>query len=188
MTRFPPIPDADLDEDQQRMSERATHTGPYPAFLRAPRLWEALQHVRVYLAKESVLDARLREVIILATARHWRCTSAFASHRGLAIKAGLDEALVTALAANETELAGLDSREDAALLLVRTLLAQGGVDDSQHAAALELLGERALVELVGLTGFFTTICLTINLAGVHAEAPFAGAPGTYSASGHNPDD
>lgn len=187
MNRFPPIPDADLDADQQRMSERATHTGPYPAFLRAPRLWEALQHVRIYLANDSLLDARLREVAMLAVARHWRCTSAFASHSGLALKAGLGEALVAALGTNEAEPAGIDAREKSALDLVRTLLTEGGIDDAFHTAAREVLGERELVELVALTGFFTTICMTINIAGIHAEAPFVGAPGAYSASGHYPD-
>ncbi|HUD30879.1 MAG TPA: carboxymuconolactone decarboxylase family protein [Novosphingobium sp.] len=188
MNRFPPIPDSDLTPDQQRMSARATHTGPYPAFLRAPLLWEALQHVRIHLAKESTLEDPLREVVILAVARHWRCTSAFASHRGLALKAGLEEGLVAALAAAEAEPAGLSPRERSALALVRALLERGGIGDSLHAAALDALGERAMVEVVGLVGFFTTICLTINLAGVGAEAPFAGAEGTYSPSGHNPDD
>ncbi|MEE4453687.1 hypothetical protein [Novosphingobium resinovorum] len=187
MTRFPPIPDAALNEDQRRMSAKASHTGPYPAFLRAPLLWEALQHVRIHLAQHSLLDAPLREVAMLATARHWRCTSAFASHRGLALKAGLDEATIAALA-GEAQAEDLDGRRAAALAVTRALLREGGIDDSLHADALAALGEQALVELVGLIGFFTTICLTINLAGVSAEAPFAGAPGTYSASGHNPID
>jgi 4-carboxymuconolactone decarboxylase len=186
MTRFPPIPEDRLDVDQVRMSGRATHTGPYPAFLRAPQLWEALQHVRLHLAQHSLLDASLREAAVLAIARHWRCTSAFASHHALAIKAGLDETLVAALAAGEAAPTGLDERNDLALRVVRELLREGGVEDALYDAALAVLGERALVEIVGLVGFFTTICLTINLAGVHAPAPFEGAPGTYSPAGHNP--
>jgi 4-carboxymuconolactone decarboxylase len=188
MTRFPPIADAAMDADQARMSGLATHTGPYPAYLRAPRLWEATQHVRRYLASDSLLEAPLREAAMLMAARHWRCTSAFASHRPLALRAGLSGTLVASIEAGEPDTAGADPGVGAALEVVRALLAHGGIDDALHGRAAALLGERGLVELTGLVGFFTAVCLTINLAGVSGEAGFGGAPGTYSPSGHNPDE
>lgn len=187
MTRFPTLPAEDHDAAQIRMAERAGRTGPYEAFLRAPGLWEALQHVRLYLSGESLLDARLRELCIVAIARHWRCTAAFAGHVALARKAGLPDHIVVAIGAGQPP-RDLHERETISLSCVAALLREGGIDDALHARAQAHIGDRALVELVGLVGFFTTICLTLNLAGIAGDAPFGPAPGTYSPSGQSSDD
>lgn len=179
MTRFPPLADDRLDADQQRMAEVAMRSGPYPAFLRAPVLWEQIQPLRRYFAEGSTLGAPAREAAILALARHWQSTAAFDGHRALAERAGLSAAQIAAIGSGDAVLLA-DPAAQMAMECTVALLDRHGLDPALFESARDLLGERGIVELVGLVGFFTTIALTLNLAGIAGNAPFAAAPGTYS--------
>jgi 4-carboxymuconolactone decarboxylase len=44
------------------------------------------------------------------------------------------------------------------------LLANRGVSDATYRACLETLGERGVVELVALVGYFTTVSMVLNVA------------------------
>jgi 4-carboxymuconolactone decarboxylase len=168
--RFPALDEATYDDDQRRMAEKAARGGPFDAFIRAPLLWEALQQVRACLAA-GVLSPAAREAAILAIARHWRAPAAYAGHVALAERAGLAPDAILAIGSGAIP---HDLPEDAALALavVQELAGHGSLSDRLYQAAIALLGERGLIELVGLIGFFTTIGLTLNVAGRSAPAPF----------------
>ena len=169
MTRFPPVPDADLTPDQQRMSARAAKTGPYQAFLRAPRMWEALQAVREYLSRESELSLAAREMAMLVIAAHWRSAAALSAHKILAGKAGIPGTEIERITGGHA-CSDAVSKEDAIVVdLTRSLLTTGQADDALFAAAQDCLGPRAIVEVAGLIGFFTTICFTLNIAEIEPE-------------------
>ena len=44
----------------------------------------------------------------------------------------------------------------------RTLLDQRGVDDALYSRTVETLGEAAVIDLVGILGYYCLISLTIN--------------------------
>ncbi len=178
MNRFPPLSDDMLDEDQQRMSGLAMHNGPYWANLRAPLLWEAWQAVRRTLSGKSLLDGITREAVMLRIARHWNSTAGFAAHAPLARKAGLSDDAITAIGEGQVP-QGLPSVTVMAMECATELLERHGLDDALHARATELLGERFLVEIVGLIGFFSATSLTLNLMGSKGEAPFECGPGQF---------
>ncbi|WP_230293617.1 carboxymuconolactone decarboxylase family protein [Croceicoccus sp. Ery5] len=166
MTRFPAIAEQDRDADQQRMADKATHGGPFPVFQQAPLVWEALQELRQCLARSTTLSRAEREAAMLAIARHWRSSAGFAAHAKLARDAGLDDDLILSLAKGEASLAKADRRLQAIVAMVFALLRTGQLTDSQFEAAQDALGKRGMVELVGLTGFFTTTCLALNLGAI----------------------
>jgi len=177
--RFAPLADEALDDDQIRMAAIAQRGGPYQAFLRAPLLWQQLQPLRRYLAQGSVLGAMEREAAILTLARHWGSTAAFDGHRALAIAAGIDPAAIDAIGRGEAG-APLDDPAALAAEIADDLLGRHVLSDRLFGRARDLWGERGIVELVALVGFFTTIALTLNVAGLSGEAPFAGAVDRYS--------
>jgi 4-carboxymuconolactone decarboxylase len=176
MIRFPALREEALDADQLRMSSLATHNGPYRAFLRAPNLWQALQTVRHYLAKSSQLDAMTREAVMLLVARHWQSTAGFAAHTPLAREAGLSEAAIAAIGDGKTP-HGLPTVTGMAIECAVALLKDHGLCDTLYARAIDAMGERLLVEVVGLIGFFSTTSLTLNLMGCTGKAPFPGTSG-----------
>jgi 4-carboxymuconolactone decarboxylase len=184
--RFPPLPEADLDADQRRMAARAAPTGPYQAFLRAPLLWERLQPLRQYLATQSVLAPGEREVAILVLARHLGSSGAFEGHRALALAAGIAGDAIDAIS-DGAEIADvpLAPAEALAADVVDRLLRQHRLSDDLFARAARQWGERGVIELIGLTGFFTTISLTLNVAEIAASAPLRRDQDPYSPADKN---
>lgn len=179
MIRFPPLTDDILDAEQQRMATMAQHIGPYQAFLRAPSLWQALQVVRIYLARQSSLDDYTREALMLAIARHWTSTAGFTAHTSLAQKAGLSDADIASIGRGDAPEGGGEIAGCAVELAI-TLLANHHLSDARFATAHHLLGEKMMVDIIGLIGFFSTICLTLNLSGIHGNAPFTTGGNDYS--------
>ena len=146
--------------------------GPFIALLRSPRLMQRLQKVGEYLRYESALERRLAEWAMLIVARRLTQQFEWQVHYPLAIEAGLRRETADALAQGARPPFMAD---DEALVhdFCTELLHTSGVADATYRAALERLGERGVVELVGLVGYFITVSLVMNVA--HTPPPAAGA-------------
>jgi len=182
MIRFPEISDSEFDADQVAMAQKAQRSGPFQAFLRAPLLWQALQPLRLYLAKASSLDDSVREAAMLAIARELRATAGFAGHVALAQRAGLSNEDIARIGAGEIP---DDDRAAVAAECSLSLLRAHAIDPALYARARALFGEQGVLDIIGLTGFFSTICLTLNVAEIDGEAPFTPATASYSPSGQS---
>src|SRR5262245_51731857 len=75
MTRIAIIDRADMNAEQARVYDAAKQTtgivgGPYLAYIRLPKVFEACQHLRATLAS-GPLSRREQQIVNLAVARHW---------------------------------------------------------------------------------------------------------------------
>ena len=79
--RLPPIPEFEMDEAQRCVraeiaaGARGGVRGPFDALLRSPELADRMQKLGAYVRFEELLPARLNELAILVTARHWGAQS-----------------------------------------------------------------------------------------------------------------
>jgi len=73
--------------------------GPFNAWLRSPELADRLQKVGEYVRFNSSLDRRVNEMAIIMTAQAWGSQYEWYAHAPLALKAGLDPAIVAAIGA-----------------------------------------------------------------------------------------
>jgi 4-carboxymuconolactone decarboxylase len=179
-----PMPDAAAMDEAQRAAAQALVEGPrkgvYGPFLpllRSPQLLERVAKMGEYLRFDSVLDARLRELAICAVARHTSNQFEWAMHAPLAVKAGVAQATVDAIAAGARP-RDLPAGEEAVLDFARELVATHGVCDATYASALAQLGERGVVELASLIGYFVMVCWVMNVA---RTAPQPGGSATLDA-------
>src|ERR1700736_4161932 len=78
---------------------RKALSGPFNAWLRSPELADRLQKVGEYIRFDTSLDKRVNEMAIIMTAQHWGSQYEWFAHAPLAIKAGLDPAIVAAIGA-----------------------------------------------------------------------------------------
>jgi 4-carboxymuconolactone decarboxylase len=147
--------------------------GPFLPLLRSPALLERTAKVGEYLRFESVLDARIRELVTCAVARHVSNQFEWTMHAPLAIKAGVAEATIEALRQGACP-KQLPPDEEVALDFTRELLATHGTSDPTYAAALKTFGEQGLVELTMLIGYFAMVCWVMNVARTPAQAGAAG--------------
>lgn len=175
--RFPPLPPEELTPEQRRVrdalvaSPRGSLRGPYIPLIRSPELADRMRHLGDFIRFEGVLPPRLKEIVILATARHWSVAYMFGVHREMSQAAGVEPALVQAIAEGRRP-AGLAPAEAAAYDLAQALLRTGRVGDPGFAAAKHALGERGVVELVAFVGYYTALAMILNTAEI---APPPGA-------------
>jgi 4-carboxymuconolactone decarboxylase len=166
------VADAIMTGPRQRMS------GPFNAWLRSPELADRLQKVGEYVRFNTSLDKRVNEMAIIMTARAWGSQYEWHAHAPLAIKAGLDPAIVAAIGAGRKP---DNMKDDEAIVWEFTtqLRRDHGVDDAIYARALEKFGERGIVDLVAVNGYYDVVSMTLNVARVAApageELPFAQA-------------
>jgi 4-carboxymuconolactone decarboxylase len=168
--RFPDIADGPLDRRQQQVKEqilagpRGRLVGPFRILLHAPGVEAALHPVGEYLRFRSVLADDVRELAVLATAVHWRCAFEWEAHEPIALAAGLTEDDVGKLRQGLAP-----TREHPALRLayevVCAILRTGRVPDAMFGRAVSVLGREALLELLVLCGYYSTLAMVLNTAG-----------------------
>jgi 4-carboxymuconolactone decarboxylase len=163
------IADAIMSGPRQRMS------GPFNAWLRSPELADRLQKVGEYVRFNTSLDKRVNEMAILMTAQAWGSQYEWYAHAPLALKAGLDPAIISAIGAGRKP----DTMKDDEAIVWEfstQLRRDHGVDDAIYAKALEKFGERGIVDLIGVNGYYDVVSMTLNVAHVKppadAELPF----------------
>ena len=163
------IADAIMTGPRKRMS------GPFNAWLRSPELADRLQKVGEYVRFNSSLDRRVNEMAIIMTAQAWGSQYEWYAHAPLAIKAGLDPAIVAAIGAGKKP---DNMKDDEAIVWEFTiqLRRDHNVDDATYAKALEKLGENGIMDLVAVNGYYDVVSMTLNVAHVKppadAELPF----------------
>ena len=147
--------------------------GPFLPLLRSPALLDRMAKMGEYLRFESVLEARVRELVICAVSRHVSNQFEWTMHAPLAIKAGVSEATVEALRVGARP-KNLPRDEETALDFTRELLHTHGVSDPTYAEALQAFGEQGVVELASLIGYFAMVSWLMNVARTPAQASAAG--------------
>jgi 4-carboxymuconolactone decarboxylase len=171
-----PAMDPDTMNDAQRGAAAALIAGPrkgvfgpFVPLLRSPALLERMQRVGEYLRFESSVPQRLNEWAILVTARFWTNQFEWAVHHPLAIKAGVASSSLDALARRERP-ASMAVDEAVVHDFVNELLQRHEVSDDRYAAAIELLGEPGVVDLLGTVGYFSALDLLMNALRTPAPA------------------
>ena len=137
--------------------------GPFNAMLYAPPVGHALQELGAAIRFRTELTPRIREMAILVVAQAWDSAYERDSHELLGRDAGLTDAEIKALRAGEDP--GLaDKQEQVAYSVVRALTGpRADLDDQEYDTAVAVLGERALVELSTLVGYYVTLALQMRI-------------------------
>jgi 4-carboxymuconolactone decarboxylase len=134
--------------------------GPFNAWVTAPGIGRRLAELGAALRFESSIERRLLEVAIITAGARWRAEFEWWAHSRMAIHHGVSQEAVDAIARGETP--DLPDDERAVHAVARQLVDDGHVDQATHDAARELLGDRGIVELVTLCGYYTLVSFTLN--------------------------
>lgn len=182
MSRLPGLPVATLSGNAKKLVEAITGgargggkplsafldddgalKGPWDPLLRSPELGYAVQALGEAVRFKSSLPDQIRELAILVCARHWRANYEWFAHAAIARKAGLPEVIIEAVMAQVPlpKGAGPEGAETV-YAFARALNEKGEVGDAEYAAALQLLGEQAVVELTITVGYYGLISKLLN--------------------------
>jgi 4-carboxymuconolactone decarboxylase len=181
ITRFAPLKAEELNPAQKAWADsiaapprNAKFTNPpYRAYIRNPDLAPRLTALTEYLRWNTSLPPRLSELAILITARQWTAQYEWFAHYPLALKGGLDPRVANDIAAGKRP---ENMKDDEAALydLAIALYRDKKVSDPIYKAALEKFGERGIMDIIGIIGYYDITSMT--LITMQAEAPNDSVP------------
>ena len=167
-----PVPDlARLDAEQQRVADevasgpRKEVRGPVLVWLHSPELASRAQKLGEFLRWGTTLSARISELVILVTARHYECRYMWNNHVGHAVKAGLTQQAIDAIDAGQTP-SFSEADEAAAYAFTTDMLRHHAVADPVLTAAREALGDRGVVEMGAIIGHYHSGAIALAVAGI----------------------
>jgi 4-carboxymuconolactone decarboxylase len=166
--RFRPLTYDEMNAEQRAViehlmtGERASTGGPFNVLLRSPQMGDVAQQLGAQVRFHSSLPNRLKEMAILIVARHWTSQYEWYAHKRLALEAGLQPDVVAAIASRQPP-AGLDAAQKAVYDFEHELLDTHQVSDAVFRAAVAALGERGVVDLIGLMGYYHLVSMALNV-------------------------
>jgi 4-carboxymuconolactone decarboxylase len=179
--RLPPIAAAALTEEQRQAAEEfhdgrgyAVH-GPFAVMLRSPEVMLRAKAMGDYLRFRNALPKRVSEMAILITAREWTQQFEWTYHYRHAMEAGLAREIADAIGEGRRP-PGMAEDETAAYEFAIELHHRKGVSDGTYARALSLFGERGIIDLTGICGYYSFLAMMMNVARTPAPATMQDTP------------
>jgi len=166
--RFAPLTYEKMTADQKTLvdnvlsGERGALNGPFNVTLRSPVMGDKAQKFGAELRFHSSLPGKLREMAILMTARFWTSQYEWSSHRRLAVAAGLSSGVIEAIAAGRRP-ASMQPDEAIVYNFAEELFRTRQVSDPVFRAAMDKLGEKGVVDLTGLMGYYCFVSMMLNI-------------------------
>ena len=166
--RMPPIPPEQMSEAQKKAAAeftaaRGSLTGPWIALLRSPEMINRARALSDYVRFDGSLPPRLSEFVILITAREWAQPYEWNAHHALALKGGLNPEIAKAVADGRRPQQMADD-EEAVYDFCIELHNNHSVSDTTYARALSKFGERGIIDMIGLSGWYTLVSMVLNTA------------------------
>jgi 4-carboxymuconolactone decarboxylase len=172
--RMPPLPEGAMNEKQRKVAEdlingpRGGVKGPFIPALRSPDLVDRLGKVGEYLRFGSTLQTRSSEFVMLIVSREWSNQFEWAVHAPLALKNGVRQDVIDALAEGRRP-ENMAGDEALAYDMCEELARTKGLSDSTYRLAVERFGEAGVIDLATIYGYFVTVCAIMNVA--HTPPP-----------------
>src|SRR3984893_1353713 len=163
MTRIAIIDRDKMNAEQARVYDAAKESGspvggPYHAYIRLPKLFEASQNLRGSLSS-GPLSRREQQIVNLVVARHWNARYPWFAQVRNSLAVGIEQAVIDAINARKTPRLA-DARERTCFGVAKEIVAAKGVSDDSYAAAEKPMALESVVALVATVGSFSMTCLT----------------------------
>ena len=174
MTRLPSVQRDQLEPDGQALWDTFVETrgatlvgpdgglmGPFNPWVIASDIGRRLADLGGALRFRTSVERRLLEVAIITTGARWKAEFEWWAHSRMAREFGVSDDVIDAIAQGEDPPFAKDD-ERIVHAIATQLGASGRVDDATYAAGRALLGDRGIVEIVALCGYYTLVSFTLN--------------------------
>ena len=173
--RMPAIPPEKLTEEQKKAVEaylaaqakiQKIYGDKYPRpvqmevgagwkeLLRSPELLLTVNAMREYVEYKPALAPRIREMVIMIMGRQSSTDFMWNSHYPVAIKTGISPEVLKAIAEGRRP-AGMPEDDEVVYEFCDELHRNQSVSDATYAKALAKFGERGVVDIVGVYGWYS---------------------------------
>ena len=148
--------------DANVASKRGRMPAPVHAWIRSPQMAKRMEPLGEFLRYDSELGARLSEIAILVCARHWTAHFEWYAHKRLGLEAGVKPEIIAAIAVRKAPDFSGDLKGQVVHDVSKALMEQHRLAQDLYDRAITTLGEKGLVELIGLLGYYCLVSMTLN--------------------------
>lgn len=184
--RMPPLRAETLTEEQKKAAQAFEAQrgrppfGPFVPLLRSPQVLLRVSALGEWLRYHSSLPSSLNEFLILLTARQWTQQYEWHHHLPHALKAGLDPAIIEAVAEGRRP-KRLSEDEEIVYEFAMELFRNRSVSDGTYERVLKRFGEQGVIDMTCVCGYYSLLSMVMNVARTPlsdgAVPPLAPLPG-----------
>ena len=157
------------------VNEHGGLRGPFNAFVHAPGVGRHLSALGAAVRYGTSIERRLTELAIITVGARWQAEFEWWAHARMARRHGVADAVVDAIGRGEYPPFDEERQDERTVYSVASQLARSGqLSQETCDAAVRLLGEEGLVELITLCGYYTLISFLLN--GLDVPLPAGAAP------------
>ena len=167
--RLPTIPPAQYTPQEQQAAddfEAARHGkvfGPFEPLMHSPDVMTLSRSMGDYLRFKSAIGTTLSELVILVVAREWTQDFEWYYHYPIALKAGISKQVADAIADGRRP-TGMSADEELIYDYTTELIKSKRVSDLTFNRAKARFGEKGVVDLTGVVGYYTFLAMQLNAA------------------------
>jgi 4-carboxymuconolactone decarboxylase len=172
--RLPAIAASQYDAAQQQAAadflaaRKYPVQGPFEPMMYSPQVMNRARAMGDYLRYASRIGNTLSEFTILITARDWNQNYEWSVHAPIAARMGIAPAVIEAIR-NGQRPSDMTGDETIIYDFATELLHNRSVSDASFAAAEKRFGKPAVVDLVGIVGYYTFDAMMLNAARYQAK-------------------
>lgn len=164
--RFEDPDPAKMDAETRRvydmvLGKRGRLPGPFRIWLENPEFSEIAEEFGRRVRFGSGLSRRVVELATIIACRNARAQYAWHSHRNAAREAGIPEDVIVAIRDGKTPQIE-DETEAAVYAFCHEVLENKSVSDATFHRIDSRIGRPALIDLMGLIGFYGVVAITLN--------------------------
>jgi 4-carboxymuconolactone decarboxylase len=166
--RFKPLTWEQLTPDQKVMvndllgGARTSLGGPFNVLLRSPQTGNLAQKLGEQMRFRSSVPRRLNELAIIMTARWWLSSYEWTAHKAAALQAGVSQSVVDDIQAGRRP-AQMPKDEAIVYQFCSELRERKRVGDETYKNAVALLGEKGIVDLISVMGYYDIVAMALNV-------------------------
>ncbi len=167
MPRYQQLDESQLDEAQRRVwsecksGPRGSVPPPVHVWLKSPGLADHAHKLGAHVRFGTGFTPKQTEIAILMTARYWTAQFEWAAHVRLGLQAGLSQDQIDAIAERRTP-AFSDPDDRLVYDFCRDYYNDHRVDDATYERVVKRWGDKGIVDLAGLIGYYSFVSVTLN--------------------------
>src|SRR5438270_11490512 len=132
--------------DEAIAAKRGRPPPPMMAWLKSPEMAKHATRLGAFLRFDTLFPAKVSEIAILVTARHWTSHYEWYAHKRLALQGGMDPKIIEDIRHRRTPHFD-DPKRQMIYDVAKSLHEVHGLSNALYDEAVKMLGERGLVEI-----------------------------------------
>jgi len=175
MPRYQQVEESQLNDEQRRVyndckaGPRGMVPPPVHVWLKSPGLADHAHKLGGHVRFGTPFTQKQTEIAILVTARYWTAQFEWAAHVRLGLAAGLTQDVIDAIAERRTPKFA-DPDDQLVYDFARSYYQNHRIDDATYDRVVKRWGDKGIVDLAGLIGYYSFVSVTLNIFEVPTPA------------------